>query len=454
MGDVVYEKILGRISSARKKLRQSCWQLFDDGPENVAGMLPNSSPYLVRLEVKKLLEDRIVITPNLIAAAEKIIDHFEFYAKSRYPSGQEFARRLHLCDAELIALHPAMEPICITGLSGVGKSTLVRLLIALLDQRKLTIEIEVGTFPLTALDVLKLGNASIAATVVSRSSLTDPAWVPKNRAKLDAYMRAAYASGLLGFCVDEFQFATSSSNANAKVTNILLGLCSYGVPWFYVCNYSLLKKLLGRNHEDRARILANIHRVDPISSQSDEGPRYVRVLLSGLEDKFDIDSEDFCRKTIGYSGGLARNISHLLSIACGVASNETGDFQVTGDHIDAAYRSEDYSSYRADVEALNRTSQSRANNKRTDLNYPPELGRAEQTTAHDGRAFAERDLERSLTRREKQVYDEARSRKAGRVVALKSGCLQSGSRKENLSDQLQAVLQSTGGSAGKSNREG
>ncbi|KAA0950613.1 hypothetical protein HBO43_17470 [Pseudomonas veronii] len=64
--------------------------------------------------------------------------------------------------------------------------------------------------------------------------------------------------------LEEMQHTNSGSGA-AKITDILLTMAAIGVPMVFVCNYSLAHKLLGRNSEDKQRLLA-----DPRSMLPDE----------------------------------------------------------------------------------------------------------------------------------------------------------------------------------------
>lgn len=50
---------------------------------------------------------------------------------------------------------------------------------------------------------------------------------------------------------------TNSGSGAAKITDILLTMAAIGVPMVFVCNYSLARKLLGRNSEDKQRLLAD-----------------------------------------------------------------------------------------------------------------------------------------------------------------------------------------------------
>lgn len=371
MNDAPVNVFLGRIESAKAFLRVPRSEPITLGVAVDASVLERpGSANLRSKEMFTLLQQRIVLTPQLIDLGIRFLEHFEFYARNSYSSSEEFLRRLHMSDRQLAGLRQDVLPICLTGLSGVGKSTFVRLLVDLLTVEGLAFNAEVGSFPVSSIDMLEVGDRTKASTVLAGSWLYDDQLVSRAKRTIDDYGRMVYAKGLLAFGVDEVQFTSASGSANSQVTKILLGLVPVGLPWFYVGNYSLLWRLVRRNQEDMVRLLTNRAKLEPLILDSDDADDYVKTLFAGLESYFDVKDDGFRRLLVTRAGGMQRNIANLASQAFQLSQTANGGSRVTSRYIEMAYKSDAYAVSRKDVEALRKSTDWRKSNGRLDLIYP------------------------------------------------------------------------------------
>lgn len=362
-----------RFQRARDKLDDDVGKVIHIGSPIDVASAKNES--MADKYMKEYLKGCFVVTAGVYKVVNELIDHFENIASLRYPNEKYFSETIHMewrSFSQRLGIDEdqRIQPICIAGISGAGKSTVVEYLFDLFGSSNEEVQTKSGSFEVLNWDCLSAKNHSTVTTVLKTSRFT------LGGRRLEEYSKTAYVKGLIGFGVDELQFMTKSTTANSRITNLLMGLGDCLTPWFYVCNYSLLWRLLRRNDEDHARIIPRvIHFKVGCGSTSQEIFRsqyqYVETLKSSISDL--ISNEDsFSEKVVLLSGGVPRNIRNLLSIANGVRYRK-GCERIKICHLETAYNTSEYANERAKVELLNHTSDFLIRRKRFDMVFPPDL---------------------------------------------------------------------------------
>jgi hypothetical protein len=412
---------LARFDFARARLDSHVGKVINSNSKEFHNRKPVSGPS-AELKMKLYLENCFVVTESIYSTARELISHFEALAMERYPDARTFIETIHLDNNdffEAVGLNEDLRinPICITGLSGEGKSKFAKYFYSLFDGSGEDIKLREGLFFNIEWENFYAGQNPTAKALVSNSILHN------NHNEQFVYGKMAYSNGLIGFGVDEVQFATSSSKANASVTNFLMGLGKHCVPWFYICNYSLLWKLMRRNHEDIPRILSTIINYKVIigyqfDDLSYEVTRYVKVLTSKISDLF--DDHEACSMLIGeLACGNPRCITNLIALSYRL-SYESGAKSVSDSHILKAYKSSSFSTLRTSVENIKRGSSWQLSNKKFDFVYPPELEHRDEMNYVDNDSASDyQALIANLTKAELKILNVGQTpKKRAKVVTL------------------------------------
>ncbi|MGF7131468.1 hypothetical protein P3T40_002950 [Paraburkholderia sp. EB58] len=290
----------------------------------------------------------------------QLIDILYSHAQSHFVSEEAYMRGLYDSDPWGQAVPPA---ICLTGLAGVGKSELIWALQKLIGAPTLIdvpghtgISLVPGWF-------LTLKNG------VELSQLLRP-WVMsdqiqntfedgesekgriKNAQLMKSARRRSWRDGVCFLVVDEFQFITLGSEANARATLVLLKLQGLGPRLIYVANYSLVHRLKKRGHEDRDRLLQKPIIVQPEVRSSTDWIRLLHELKKVSPEVLTFDVDASQEQVHQYTFGLKRAVVRLIVIAFRVWRSKGGRHGIGADELSHAYRSVEYSTCREDVEAL------------------------------------------------------------------------------------------------------
>ncbi|MEW9587060.1 hypothetical protein [Paraburkholderia sp. DGU8] len=150
--------------------------------------------------------------------------------------------------------------------------------------------------------------------------------------------------------LDEFQFATQSSDASARVTQMILAMCYIGVSAVYIANFSLLHKLNSRNQEDRHRLLGKVQILYPDRNDSEDWKILLSRFRNIIPDVFTFDPENDAQAIHNSTGGIKRNVVKLLCIA--FETEFANKREVDYPALERAYKSQEYATFRDDVEAL------------------------------------------------------------------------------------------------------
>ena len=190
------------------------------------------------------------------------------HAMIHFPSESAFVKGINARSPWGNEMNPA---IIFTGLAGTGKTELLRALGRLLGESSSFDVPGHGCLPLVPAWFLSLIagpglNEALSQWIEQPSDILNSKKIEEEKKKpvsfgrlLDLARRISFRDGVCLLPADEFQFVTTSSNANALATRVLLQLLSIGPRLLYAANYSLVHRLQARNQEDRQRLL--VHRI-------------------------------------------------------------------------------------------------------------------------------------------------------------------------------------------------
>lgn len=318
-----------------------------------------------------------------------------------YPNNRAFLSGIYASEPPLAEFVP---PICLTGLAGTGKTEIFKAFGRLCDSNE-SVMIDADHPPFQI-------RGSQLVTVKARSSPKDvlrclaqgegsPTELIINGRKL------AYRDGLALLLTDEFQFATGSENANARVAQMLLSLGYLGLPFVYAANFSLINRLQRRPGEEQHRLLSNPIVLIPDCANSVDWRNTLAAQCSVAPDVFIFDPLMDAERLHAYCAGRKRAMAKLLLLA--FRDQYHRGRVVDLEAIHRAYLSTGYAGYREETEILaTQAIQSRAHPKRKDLWCPiPLTGNAataflEAAVSAREELVADAELIAALTREEKR----------------------------------------------------
>ncbi len=333
-------------------------------PRFLAGLV-DMPTHLAVSALEAALSELMVLNDIELEILLRLVERSHSYSVRAYPDLKTYIAQLHA--DEIDVLSPA--PVCFTGLAGVGKSALLRALTRALPddaQWDLNLPITNGKI-LTRSSVLMQvnGNNNFAELLqpwlpveVEKDKIDDERGAGRvaiGRPGIhDALLRAArfsYRSGLCASLIDEMQFMTQSSEANAKVTKFLL-LASYlKVPLIYCANYSLCHKLLKRNNEDQDRLLASPLVLSPLTFNDDGLGRLLRAYDVVMSDVLDGSLCQFMEEYATMTLGIKRKVWRL-TVESYRLMREEGDSKLKLEHIRGAFKKKLSASFHRDIRDL------------------------------------------------------------------------------------------------------
>lgn len=267
-----------------------------------------------------------------------------------------------------------VAPICLTGLAGIGKTQTIAALRKVLPP---PVDFACDHFE-GNLQLISHWYASARGKAGGRQMLADfvlgdQKSTSRNSAKLLVECRRrANRDGVSLLLLEETQHINTGQGAS-RVTDILLTLAAIGPPMVFVSNYSLLHKLLGRNSEDKQRLLSEPRIMLPDGPDSLGWRSYIAecVRVSGGHMQGSID--DFAQEIYRSTFGIKRLVVQILKQAY-IETCSAGRECLTPSDISRAYRSPAYAANQEDVEELHLQSlQNRRTGRRLDLRCPFEL---------------------------------------------------------------------------------
>lgn len=297
---------------------------------------------------------RASYTPNSaeISFIQMQIGSARAHARLRYVDQKMFARSAF---ASKFTPEPA-TPYMLCGQAGVGKSALASAMTRLFEPSKsLQISHFNGSWELLPIQVISVQGAQSLSDILRRFSDHGEPEPGKRSAQVSVLLsqcaRRLYQSGCCKLAFDEFQFVSLSSSANTLVTKILLGLTFLGVPFFFVCNFSLVHRLLSRNTEEIQRLLSKVVVLEPDLPDSQDWENHLREYqrVAGEALAFDLPTEGTAIWNM--TAGLKRNLIMLLTAAYRF-SRQNGREKMGLMDLKGAYASPVYAAQRRDIELL------------------------------------------------------------------------------------------------------
>ena len=244
-------------------------------------------------------------------------------------------------------------PVCLTGLAGVGKSQTVAALRKVLPPpMDFSCDHYHGAIKLIshwyASARGKAGGKQLLTDFVLGSEESGRGW---NLAKLLVESRRrANRDGVSLVLLEETQHINTGLGAS-KITDILLTLAAIGPPVIFVSNYSLVRKLLRRNSEDKQRLLSEPRIMLPDHPESQDWKDYVSECIRVSGGHIQVNIDDLAAELYRSTFGIKRLAVQLLKLAF-IECRNAGRESVKLADINRAYRSSAYSSNSKEVEEL------------------------------------------------------------------------------------------------------
>ncbi|WP_147375693.1 hypothetical protein [Noviherbaspirillum cavernae] len=331
-------------------------------------------------------------TTQCVSILKRLIGVAYAHCLAQYPDGKTFLQGLYAPDAPFPDFSP---PICLTGLAGTGKTELIKAFCRIYgNDGQVMVDESHSPFPIKGPWMITVHARSspmdiFSSLIQTKGRLAD--LIIKCR-------RLAYRDGVPFLIGDEFQFTSGSESANTRVAQMLLSLGYIGLPFVFVGNYSLIRRLQRRPGEEQQRLLASPIIVFPDSAESLDWQETLKVQCDVAPDILVFDPIRDAEALHAYSAGRKRAMAKLLILAFSREHPHGG--KVTLGAIHRAYHASEYAVYREETEILTTQAiQNRPNEKRKDLWCPIPLPRNTATTFLDSsiEASAERMAEAELT---------------------------------------------------------
>lgn len=329
--------------------------------------LTNLSSFPVELACHQLeaaLQTVFYPTEQCITILKRLVGVAHAHCVAKYPDGKTFLNGLYAQDAPLPSFS---SPICLTGLAGTGKSELINAFcrICVNDEQQILVDESHSPFPVKGPWKITVQACSSPLEVLCsltqvKGSLVD--LIRKCR-------RLAYRDGIPCLIGDEFQFATGSESANARVAQMLLSLGYIGLPFVFAANFTLIRRLQRRPGEEQQRLLADPIVLFPDHGNSLDWKNTLKAQRDVAPDVLSFDPVQDSEALHAYSAGRKRAMAKLLVLA--FRAEYTRSKKVSLEAIRRAYFSSEYVVYRDETEILaTQAIQNRPDLKRKDLWCP------------------------------------------------------------------------------------
>lgn len=310
-------------------------------------------------------------------------------------------------------------PDLLTGLAGTGKSELVKALGRVFGPPgDIQVDSAHPRIPLIGYAECQMGHLSRTAGVLRQ--LVMRFGMDTGGGKRLTPADCAFRARAVGVCllgVDETQFQAQSAGAAAMTTATLLSLQGLGVPWHVVANFSLVRKLLGRNQEATQRLIGRCFVLVPDLPGSPDWIRLLGQYKVVLKEAISFDPVEHEAKLWNLCAGLKRELCKLLVLSYRVARS-AGSKRAGWSEVENAYRSSSFHCSRTDIEQLiSRAAQS--GTLRPDLECPltgPE-------TVQSGLAYREKLLDAHQQRMNESILQSAATPQERSALASASAAL-------------------------------
>lgn len=302
-------------------------------------------PELVCSQLKSRFEQIFVPTKSNVSVLQSLFSRAHAHASLTYQGKKEFLQAIY---AKSPPLPQFSKPVCLTGLSGVGKSSLIKAFKRLAPwSQEVHVDSDHPPFPLRSSWHISVRESPNLSQILL-SLLEDDTCHQKDRYKLLNTLRIqAFRSGISLLTIDEFQYVTKSENANATATSILLSLSSLGLPFIYVANFSMCHRLVRRPQEDNQRLTTDPLVVLPEDPESADWKGIVSSFANVAPDIFRPELAQNADVLHGWTAGINRLLGELLCLGYRYSNGSVGI-----NDVERAFKSTQYSQARNDITAL------------------------------------------------------------------------------------------------------
>lgn len=299
---------------------------------------------LAAKELERGLETVFYPTSQCVSILQRFVGMAHAHCTLMYSTPEHFLEGVYSPDAPLPQFVP---PVCLTGLGGTGKSALIQALKRIQEpEREIVIDERHSNFMLRGPWMPVIQARSDSGDVLA--SLSGMRGKPSELVK--ACRKLAFRDGIPFVVPDEFQFATGSNSANARVTQMLFSMGYIGIPYSFVANFSLLLRLLKRPEEDQQRLLSDVVVLLPDPWESEDWQKTLEAQRSVAPDLLQFDPKGDASEIHQLSAGRKRAVKRLLVIA--FRSLASGREVIDMTAIRKAYRSTAYAQFREEAEIL------------------------------------------------------------------------------------------------------
>lgn len=309
--------------------------------------LASVPPFLIDSEVKSHLSNLYIPSTEEVALIQKFVGMAKAHRYRNYTDRKDYLRRVYARGADEPIF---LEPVCLTGPAGVGKSSLMRAV-----QRILPAPLEITLGPahghtrVTSSWLITAEAKSSFAQMLGPYVRPERGDMPKDASKASARIIDKNAVALL--MLDEMQFLTLSLTANTTTTNVLYKFSHLGSPLVYVANYSLCRLLQRRPEQDRQRLLASPAVLLPSTPDSEDWEQYLIAVTEALSPTLRVDLASVSPEIYEMTAGLKRLLTKLIRLAY-TAAWQDGRRTVERKDLDAAYADFSYAEPRRQVHAM------------------------------------------------------------------------------------------------------
>lgn len=282
-----------------------------------------------------------------------VLSKAQAHALSQYADHRVFRKNVHAQDLEM----PPARPVMLCGQAGVGKSSVAAAVQRLLasEQRRITVQGFTGDWQLSPFALIRMSGihslGDVYRILTESEDLNSTKRYFAGRRMQSLAMRKLYRDGCCLVGLDEFQFVSQSFTANALITKILLSVVYLCIPFFYVCNFSLVNRLLTRNVEDIHRLLPDVVVLEPDPPSSEDWTMLLAEYQRIGRAVFDFELVEVGSKLWNMCAGIKRHLVLLLSTAYR-AARSAGRMKIELRDVSTAYGSMAFGAQRQDVELL------------------------------------------------------------------------------------------------------